>query len=96
MVAQLKGDRFTEEECAIIAKEIGDSMPTSNICRYCGEVIQTMCFTMTGSCSEVHDKLRHNPDIFKRQSEFRDRFTLPPRDIAPATEDLNGAGPANL
>lgn len=84
MVAQLPGDRFTEEECKILAKEL--EMPASNVCRYCGEQILTMCFTMTGSCCDVHDKLRHNPDVFKRQGEFRDRFSLPPRDIPPATE----------
>lgn len=86
MVARLPGDRFTEEECKKMAAELGDSMPGSNICRYCGIEIKMMCFTMTGSCCEVHDKLRHNPKAFDNKPEFAANFRLPPRDIPPATE----------
>lgn len=96
MVARLRGDRFTEEECTVIAKEVGDGMPASNICRYCGEIIQTMCFTMTGSCCDAHDKLRHNPEVYRNQFEFAQKFTLPPRDIPPATEASNARSQTDL
>lgn len=62
MINQLPGDNITQGEAEELAEKAG--CPASNICRYCGEEILVMAFTMTGSCCVNHEKLRYNPNAF--------------------------------
>lgn len=75
-LVSLPGDRYSEEECIKLAKKV--ECPASNICRYCGKEIKIMAYTMTGSCSLNHEKLRYNPAAFSHVPNEKD-YLLPLR-----------------